>query len=79
MSIKIGTQLFDVLGYTCEFAGSVTADQIAYHVGTEPHAVRVAISRLRKLGLVEDGSPYNASKQGKEDYESALFYAGIKV
>jgi hypothetical protein len=79
MNVKFGTKVFDILGYTCEFPGSVTAETIAYHTGMEPHSVRVAITRLRKLGLVMGGSPYQASKRGKAHYEKALARSGIDL
>jgi predicted ArsR family transcriptional regulator len=77
--INHGTKSFDVLGYTCEFGGSVTADDIAFHLGTTVDAIRVQISRLRKKGLVQAGSPYRATSKGKDIYESALAEAGIDV
>jgi hypothetical protein len=79
MNIKFGTKVFDILGYTCEFPGSVTADIIAFHTGTQDHQVRVAVTRLRKLGLVLDGSPYRASPRGKAHYERELSRAGVDV
>ena len=79
MSINYGTKVFDILGYTCEFAGSVRADTIAFHTGMQDHQVRVAISRLRKLGLVQDGSPYKASPRGKAHYERELTRAGVDI
>jgi hypothetical protein len=79
MSINFGTKVFDILGYTCEFPGSVTAEAIAFDTGMDPHSVRVGISRLRKLGLVLDGSPYRASSRGKTHYEKALAKAGVDL
>ena len=79
MNVKFGTKVFDILGDTCEFPGEVTAETIAYHTGMEAHSVRVAITRLRKLGLVMGGSPYQPSKRGKAHYEKALAKSGIDL
>lgn len=77
MSIRYGTQTFDVLAYVYEFSGSITAEEIAKQTGTDQHGVLVTISRLRKLGLVMNGRPYRPSKMGIQHYEEALKENGI--
>lgn len=79
MSVKFGTKAFDVLGYTCEFSGRVTADDIACEMGMTVDAVRMTISRLRQHGLVQKGSPYRATKQGRERFEAQLADNGVLV
>jgi len=77
--LRWGTKAMDVLAYTCEFAGSVVANDIAFHLGTSVDAVRVQVSRLRKQGLVDDGSPYKATAKGRALYGAALKAERIDV
>ena len=77
--LRWGTKAMDVLAYTCEYAGAVVANDIAFHLGTSIDAVRVQVSRLRKQGLVGGGSPYRATEKGFALYEAALKAEGIDV
>ena len=70
--LRWGTKAMDVLAYTCEFSGTIVANDIAFHLGTSVDAIRVQISRLRKQGLVGEGSPYKATAKGRSLYESRL-------
>jgi predicted ArsR family transcriptional regulator len=76
--LRWGTKAMDVLAYTCEFADTIVANDIAFHLGTSVDAIRVQISRLRKAGLVGQGSPYKATEKGRSLYESALRAEGIR-
>jgi predicted transcriptional regulator len=77
--LRWGTKAVDVLAYTVEYAGTVVANDIAFHLGTSIDAVRVQISRLRKQGLVAEGSPYQATEKGKALYERLLEAERIEV
>ena len=70
--LRWGTKALDVLAYTCEYGGAVVAKDIAFHLGTSIDAIRVQISRLRKQGLVAEGSPYRATDKGRALYETVL-------
>jgi predicted transcriptional regulator len=77
--LRWGTKALDVLAYTCEYDGSVVAKDIAFHLGTSIDAIRVQISRLRKQGLVAEGSPYRATAKGKALYENVLESENIDI
>ncbi len=74
-----GTKALDVLAYTVEYAGSVVAKDIAFHLGTSVDAIRVQISRLRKQGLVADGSPYQATRSGPGALRQILRSERIRI
>ena len=77
--LRWGTKAMDVLAYTCEFAGTIVANDIAFHLGTSVDAIRVQVSRLRKQGLVAGGSPYKATAKGRALYGAALKAERIDV
>jgi predicted transcriptional regulator len=77
--LRWGTKALDVLAYTVEYSGAVVAKDIAFHLGTSIDAIRVQISRLRKQGLVDEGSPYKATDKGKALYDRVLTAESIDI
>jgi hypothetical protein len=77
--LRWSTKAMDVLTYTCEFTGTVVANDIAFHLGMSVDAVRVQVSRLRQQGLVEGGSPYKATAEGHALYGAVMKAEEIDV